>query len=104
MVGDKNISNSGHNKQLFSFTLTARMYSIKCNHARDRGRTPPQEAIDACRGLSENATCEFTTPQDTLSGTCTLIQSQLACVLQGEPPAGAPYEAPLESKYYSNQT
>jgi hypothetical protein len=54
------------------------------------GGTPPQEAIGACSGLSENATCAVTTPRGTLSGTCMPVQSQLACVPQGGPPAGAP--------------
>jgi hypothetical protein len=54
------------------------------------GGTPPQEAISACSGLSENATCAVTTPRGNLTGTCMLIQSQLACVPQGGPPPGAP--------------
>lgn len=54
------------------------------------GRTPPQEAIDACSGLSESASCEFTSPWDSVTGTCMLIQSQLACVPQGGPPPRVP--------------
>jgi hypothetical protein len=54
--------------------------------------TPPQEAIDACSGLTQNAACEITTPQGTISGTCAAVQNQLACVPRGGPPAGPPQE------------
>jgi hypothetical protein len=50
------------------------------------GRTPPQEAIDACRAVSQGNSCEMTTPRGTLSGTCMIVPSQeLACVPQGGP-------------------
>jgi hypothetical protein len=60
--------------------------------------TPPQEAIDACSGLTQNAACEVTTPRGTITGTCAAVQNQLACVPQGgspeggQPPAGPPQE------------
>jgi hypothetical protein len=44
---------------------------------------PPTEAISACSGLSENAACQFTSPRGSVTGTCRLVQSQLACVPQG---------------------
>ncbi len=50
---------------------------------------PPQEAIDACSALSEGAACTINTPRGTLDGSCTNIQSTLACV-----PAGGPGGAP----------
>jgi len=45
---------------------------------------PPQEAIDACSGLSVGATCSVGPG----SGTCENIQNQLACVPEGGPPGG----------------
>ncbi len=45
---------------------------------------PPQEAINACAGLSAGAACSFTTLIGTINGGCTQIQTQplsiLACV------------------------
>ena len=49
---------------------------------------PPQEAIDACSGLSEYAACSFDTPNSTVSGTCTQVQTQLVCAPAGGPPQG----------------
>lgn len=46
---------------------------------------PPQEAIDACVGLSVGSACSMNTPQGTLSGSCSNIQSTLACVPEGGP-------------------
>ncbi len=54
------------------------------------GRTPPQEAIDACNGVGQGNTCDVTTPRGTLTGTCMPIANQLACVPQGGPPSGRP--------------
>ncbi len=53
------------------------------------GGQPPTEAISACSGLSENASCEFTSPHGTITGTCLAVQSQLACVPEGGPPSGS---------------
>jgi hypothetical protein len=50
------------------------------------GGTPPQEAINACSGASQDATCQFTTPQGTVTGTCMSIAGQFACVPVGGPP------------------
>jgi hypothetical protein len=50
---------------------------------------PPQEAIDACSGLSDGATCSVGPG----SGTCTNLQSQLVCVPEGgRPGQGGPPE------------
>ncbi len=54
------------------------------------GGQPPAEAINACSGLSENAYCQFTAPHGTVTGSCALISSQLACAPPGGPPAGSP--------------
>jgi hypothetical protein len=49
---------------------------------------PPQEAIDACAGRSQNTACSFAGGNGgTISGTCQTLQTgQLACVPQGGPP------------------
>ena len=43
------------------------------------GGTPPQEAMAACSGLSEQATCSFTDQNGDHTGVCETVQSQLAC-------------------------
>ena len=48
--------------------------------------SPPQEAINACVGLSQGASCQVSTPNGTLDGTCQAIQNQVACVPAGGPP------------------
>lgn len=57
-------------------------------------REPPQEAIDACKELSEGAAVEITTPRgDTLKATCRLVDGRLAAVPEGGTPGpenGAP--------------
>lgn len=51
------------------------------------GGQPPQEAIDACSGLSRGDSCTVITPHGSLAGSCLLMQSgQLACVPAGGPP------------------
>ncbi len=45
------------------------------------GGTPPQEAVSACTGKSAGASCSFTVPRGTLSGTCNTPPGQsLACL------------------------
>ncbi|MCB9079256.1 MAG: DUF1566 domain-containing protein [Anaerolineaceae bacterium] len=51
------------------------------------GNSPPQEAIDACSGLSANASCQVTTPRGAINGTCMSTAGQLACVPEGGPPS-----------------
>ena len=49
-------------------------------------RGPPQEAISACSGQSEQASCSFTTPRgDEVSGSCRNTPDGMACA-----PAGGP--------------
>jgi hypothetical protein len=51
---------------------------------------PPQEALDACLGLSQGAACTVNTPKGALPGSCLIVQSgQQACVPAGGPPGGA---------------
>ncbi|MBL8061614.1 MAG: YHYH protein [Anaerolineales bacterium] len=53
-----------------------------------QGQQPPQEAINACIGLSLGAACSVNTPNGTVSGTCSTPPnaSQLTCVPIGGPP------------------
>jgi hypothetical protein len=53
-----------------------------------QGGQPPEEAIDACVGLTQGTACSITTPNGTLSGTCGTPPnaSQLACM----PASGTP--------------
>ncbi|MEN8242883.1 MAG: hypothetical protein ABFS17_13255, partial [Chloroflexota bacterium] len=53
-----------------------------------QGGPPPQEAIFACVGLDSSATCAINTPNGTLNGTCSQIETQLACVPEGGSPGG----------------
>lgn len=41
---------------------------------------PPQEALSACSGKRDGASCSFTTPRGKISGSCRSIQSDVACV------------------------
>lgn len=52
------------------------------------GGTPPAEAIAACTGKAEQATCEFTWQKGTESGVCEVVQNQLACSPQHGPANG----------------
>jgi hypothetical protein len=57
----------------------------------DRGEAgaPPQEALDACQGLSQGSACTVNTPKGAISGSCLLVDSgQQACVPAGGVPGG----------------
>ena len=41
---------------------------------------PPQEAVSACSGKGDGASCSFNTPRGRMSGSCRTIQSNIACV------------------------
>jgi len=49
---------------------------------------PPQEAVNACSGLVQGATCSFDTPNRTVSGSCGTPPnaSQMVCMPAGGPP------------------
>jgi hypothetical protein len=53
------------------------------------GRTPPQEAIAACNGKSEQDACEFSSSKGTETGVCETVQDQLACSPKQGPADGA---------------
>ena len=51
--------------------------------APEPGDSPPQEAIDACLGANQGNACQFTDLRGVqVSGTCRVIQEQLACFPQ----------------------
>jgi hypothetical protein len=52
------------------------------------GGTPPQQAIDACVGLTQGAACTMNTPNGVMSGTCSTPpnSTQLACMPAGGHP------------------
>jgi len=54
-----------------------------------QGGQPPQEAIDACTGLTQGTACSINTPNGVVSGTCGTPpnSSQLACMPAGGPPS-----------------
>ena len=52
---------------------------------RREQRQPPQEALAACSGKSEYNSCSFMAPHGNLSGSCRIIQGNLACVPTGHP-------------------
>jgi hypothetical protein len=52
-----------------------------------QGQQPPQEAVGACAGLSQGSACQFNTPSGAaVTGTCAVLQDQLACLPTGGPP------------------
>jgi hypothetical protein len=63
----------------------------------DRPPQPPQEAVDACDGKEEGSSCQFESPQGTITGNCQEIQQQPVCVPEGGPPGEPPGEPPESS-------
>lgn len=52
-------------------------------------RTPPAEALAACKSLASGAACSFTSPHGKLAGTCFAPEGKpLACRPAGAPPQG----------------
>ena len=49
-------------------------------------RKPPKEAFEACKGKSEGAAVEMTTPHGTLKATCKNMEGKLVAVPEGAPP------------------
>jgi hypothetical protein len=45
-----------------------------------QGKTPPQEAINACEGKDSNDGCNFQSPRGKITGSCKNIEGTLACV------------------------
>jgi len=65
-------------------------YGPDADHAG--GRTPPKEAIEACRDKSEGATVEITTPRgDKVKGICKEMNGELVALPERRfPPPGRP--------------
>ena len=57
------------------------------------GLPPPQEAIAACTGKAEQATCKFTSAKGTETGVCETVQSELACSPKNDPASGTQPDA-----------
>jgi hypothetical protein len=59
-------------------------------------RGPPPEALQACSGLQENATCSVTFGDHTMTGTChSGPQGEAAaCMPSGGPPGGGHHHGP----------
>ncbi|NVN99973.1 MAG: hypothetical protein HXX17_11665 [Geobacteraceae bacterium] len=60
----------------------------------ERGRKPPQEAFDACKGKSAGDTVSIITPRgDTLTAVCRQLDGQLVAMpdKMPAPPSGTPY-------------
>jgi len=53
--------------------------SVGNNNSSGDVAGPPQEAIDACSGLTENASCSIQAGDQTISGSCSDLQGTLAC-------------------------
>ena len=48
---------------------------------------PPKEAYDACVGKAEQVACEFTAQMGLETGTCAIVENQIACVAPHGPSA-----------------
>lgn len=76
-------------KMMFTFCATTALVTV--SYAQKPGgekRTPPQEAIDICKGLDTGAECTMTTPRgDSVTGTCenTPDNKYFACKPEGGP-------------------
>jgi len=50
---------------------------------------PPPEALAACKSLASGASCSFTSPRGSMTGTCWAPEGKpLACKPPGPPPGG----------------
>ena len=52
------------------------------NEQNRQPKGPPPEIVEACRGLSENASCQVDTPDGVFQGVCVEIREHSACVLR----------------------
>lgn len=58
---------------------------VSANNQQNIGQAPqrglpPQEAVSACSGKTNNTSCSFYSPMGMISGTCRFVSNQLACV------------------------
>jgi hypothetical protein len=61
--------------------------AISAQAAPGQGRTPPQQAMQACQGKQQGANCSFDAPRGTVSGTCRNMPNAFACVPEGMAPS-----------------
>ncbi|MEA2029128.1 MAG: hypothetical protein U9N49_09145 [Campylobacterota bacterium] len=77
-------------KVLLTLTLASLTLLIANENATAKGkRVPPQEAISACSGKSENSSCSVITPRgNTLEGSCknTPDGKYFACISKNHKP------------------
>ena len=48
--------------------------------------SPPQAAMEACRGAAEGNACTVNLPRGPITGSCRPVLNQLACIPEGGPP------------------
>jgi hypothetical protein len=69
------------------FSVLAGQVAAKPGKQEGQRKGPPPEAIEACANLQEGDAVTFETRRgDTLSGTCMMIDDQLAAVPEGHKP------------------
>lgn len=69
------------------FSVLAGQVAAKPRKQEGQRKGPPPEAIEACANLQEGDAVTFETRRgDTLSGTCMMIDDQLAAVPEGHKP------------------
>lgn len=69
-----------------------------------KGGTPPQEAITACSGKSEQVACEFTWQKGTETGVCETVQNQLACSPKRGPNDGTANQSGSQTQNSGSQS
>ena len=68
------------------------------------GHTPPQQAIQACQGKQQGASCSFDAPRGTVSGSCRNMPNAFACVPEGRMPPRADSDNPAPQNRSGGQT
>ena len=69
--------------------LTSTIADAQPDQQSGERRGPPQQAIEACAGQSEGASCAFSGHRGDVAGTCIVPpggQDLLACAPEGGPP------------------
>jgi hypothetical protein len=76
---------SGNSSKGQSMQKPSGMPSQSMQQGGQQRRQPPQQAISACSGKASGSSCQFTTPRETISGTCKMppSESTLVCVPSG---------------------
>lgn len=84
------------NKSLIKYSLlvalacSSNLLLAQPTERPDAPRMPPREALDACKSLSADQACSFTSPHGTVSGTCWAPEGKpLACKPKDAPPSNS---------------